>query len=163
MSCLSWSSKNASFNKSARALETPQPVFQTIFWRKCVSNIYWVDEIYVRRVVISKIHLYRFWNLRSTDWLNSRLHRVFWNDFWPAWVAIHIGSWQDQMIITQFIMEIFFRYTSLNLIVKVGWKWLTGESLTSCKHASGCIRRPCKGHGMGCLWLLLPKLNTGGG
>ena len=30
------------------------------------------------------------------------------------------------------------------------------------EHASGYMRRPCKGHGMDCLLLLLPKLSTGG-
>ncbi len=28
--------------------------------------------------------------------------------------------------------------------------------------ASGDKRRPCKEHGMGCLWFVLPKPNTGG-
>ena len=35
--------------------------------------------------------------------------------------------------------------------------WLIGWSLTSCEHASSYMRCPCKGHGIGCLWLLLPK------
>ncbi len=30
-----------------------------------------------------------------------------------------------------------------------------GKSLTSREHASGYMRCPCKGHKMGCLWLLL--------
>ena len=34
-------------------------------------------------------------------------------------------------------------------------------SLLFNEHASGYMRRPCKGHGIGCLWLLLPKPNTG--
>ncbi len=29
--------------------------------------------------------------------------------------------------------------------------------LTSREHASGYMRRPCNGHEMGCLWLLLSK------
>ena len=37
---------------------------------------------------------------------------------------------------------------------------LTGLSLTSCEHASGHMRRPCKGHGMGCLWLLFSACLT---
>ena len=30
------------------------------------------------------------------------------------------------------------------------------------EHASGYMRRPCDGHGMGCWWLLSLKPNTGG-
>ncbi len=33
--------------------------------------------------------------------------------------------------------------------------------LTSREHAGGYMRRPCKGHEMGCLWLLLLKPNIG--
>ena len=29
-------------------------------------------------------------------------------------------------------------------------------------HAGGNVRCPCKGHGVGCLWPLLQKPNTGG-
>ncbi len=40
---------------------------------------------------------------------------------------------------------------------------LFGWSLTSPEHASGYMRHPCKGHGVGCLSLiLLSKPNTGG-
>ena len=37
---------------------------------------------------------------------------------------------------------------------------LFGYSLTSHEHASAYMRCPCKGHGVGCLWLLPPKPNT---
>ncbi len=40
--------------------------------------------------------------------------------------------------------------------------WLIGRDLTFCEHASGYIRCPCKGHEIGCLWLLLLKPNIGG-
>ena len=39
--------------------------------------------------------------------------------------------------------------------------WL-GRSLTSHEYTSGYMRRPCKGHEMGCFWLLLLKPKTGG-
>ncbi len=39
--------------------------------------------------------------------------------------------------------------------------WLIEYSLTSSEHVSGYITHLCKGHWMGCLWLL-PKPNTGG-
>ncbi len=36
------------------------------------------------------------------------------------------------------------------------------EILHPVRHASGYVRCPCKRHGVGCLWLLLLKPNTGG-
>ncbi len=39
---------------------------------------------------------------------------------------------------------------------------LIGYSLSSCQLASSYMRCPCKGHGVGCSWLLLLKSKTGG-
>ncbi len=46
------------------------------------------------------------------------------------------------------------------VFVEFLWFWL-GRGLTSCEHTNAYMRRPCKGHEMGCLQLLLLKPKTG--
>ena len=41
-------------------------------------------------------------------------------------------------------------------------EWLIGWSWTSREQTTDYMRRPCKGHAVGCLWNLLPKPSTEG-
>ena len=55
-------------------------------------------------------------------------------------------------------------------IFEISQRWMSMDSrqtdrqLIGCvdQHTSGYVRHPFKGHGVGCLWLLVQKPNTGG-
>ena len=55
-------------------------------------------------------------------------------------------------------------FASLELGLKENKYWLTDRVTFPCPvmHNIGYVRCSCEGHGMGCLWLLLLKSNTGG-
>ena len=74
--------------------------------------------------------------------------------FYVWWILLEFSA-KNKLLFQEhdmFLADVTMPFTSI-----VSLNWLIGLSLTSREHASGYMRRPCKGHVVGCLWLVLPK------
>ncbi len=80
-----------------------------------------------------------------------------WTQVLHSWTQVHSAQLQSTTRSSYIMSRVRHKWLGSATYVS---NWLS-KSLTSREHASGYMRRPCEGHEMGCLLLLLLKPNTG--